>query len=106
MKNKVIIFVVIILFALTGAFIWYAFNQDVQEDGASDDFNQENSLENAEGFQFNELPEPAPTPEELEQQPTESSNEEVDLSTPPAPEPVPSFDASQFQGVEEPLDIP
>lgn len=105
MKNKVIAVVIIILLALTGVLIWYAFNREANEDGTIDAFNQENSLENTEGFEFNNLPEPAPTPEEREQQQIEPAADGLNLSAPPAPEPVPSFDGSQIQG-EGTIDAP
>jgi cytoskeletal protein RodZ len=108
MKNKVIIGIIVVLFALTGALIWYAFRQSAEENASENNvFDENNTVDGAEGFQFDNLPEPAPSPSELEEEAaSQPADQEVNISEPPVPAPIPSFDANQFQGVEGSIEAP
>lgn len=108
MKNKVIVIIIVVLFILTGALVWYAFSQGADENASENNvFDENNTVDGAEGVQFDNLPEPAPSPSELEQETSsEPQTQEVDISEPPVPAPVPSFDANQFQGVEGSVEAP
>jgi cytoskeletal protein RodZ len=104
MKNKIILIIIIILFALTGALIWYAFSQGADENTSENNvFDENNSVESTEGMMFDSLPEPSPTPSEMNNNPeSQTSPREIDLSQPPTPTSEPEF--NQFQGTPENLE--
>ena len=98
MKNKVLTIIIILLLTLTGVLLWYAFTQQSTEDETSDVFNEETTVENAEGMQFDTLSapdssEPTDVPE------SEVGESEVPDTISPDPtsaEPGPSFNPNQI----------
>lgn len=92
MKNKVLTIIIILLLALTGALLWYAFTQQPTEDETPDVFNEEATVDNTEGMEFNTLPATGST----ESPDVESSDESevpalLDTLSPEPAESGPSF---------------